>query len=566
MIFSRVLRFAFCSIFLIMAVTNYPVLADSFSYKTLEKDFKPITGMIVGNYKSEYLIDLDSSHGISIGNIFAVTRKKEKIMHPETKKVLGILDKKVGFIRITRIKDGYSFAEAIDNNDETIAMGDIISRFTDMETVFWDYTGNSEDFFSSVTKTLPGLSWIDFRKAQELKPQSPDYTSTGKPRIFFILTGQRLEIRDPDFRLLESYSGNFMSSSAQGRKKTADDAAPSIQYNKDAIDYKNPYKGYQLLGTFNESITISDFIRFENRKLIATTDSRRVSIYSFEQSLKKISEIKNPGLGKILDLNWWCPKENGQLFLAVTYWLHDKINSDIYKLENTNLTPEVKNLPYFSGTFDMNDNGVPETLMVQNFDREKFWGNTIRSAFFDNGNIQYRKSSLELPGLFCVGGSLMSDIDRDGNVEAIFVRKRRLYVYKGKKLVYKSAKAVGGGLSSIEYKAMNSDVLTRDLVGTVELSPIAVNLDQNDNMEIVTVTAELSGISFGNIGSKIKSCQLTVFSQSGNTFLQGSWGDVIKSPLSGLAFDGSRVIFIASQKESLFGSNGKSHLLGFPSQ
>jgi hypothetical protein len=70
---------------------NLPVVAIAAIIDEIARDFKSISGYVVMSSEDEYIIDLDDTKGIAMGDIFTVVKPGKKIVHPVTGKVLGTL-------------------------------------------------------------------------------------------------------------------------------------------------------------------------------------------------------------------------------------------------------------------------------------------------------------------------------------------------------------------------------------------------------------------------------------------------------------------------------------------
>jgi phenylacetate-coenzyme A ligase PaaK-like adenylate-forming protein len=80
---------------------------------TIKKDFSPISGIIIMPVGDKYLVDLDASSSLKEGDILTLVMPGEKIIHPVTQKLIGTLDVVKGYLRVSQIKSGYSYATLI---------------------------------------------------------------------------------------------------------------------------------------------------------------------------------------------------------------------------------------------------------------------------------------------------------------------------------------------------------------------------------------------------------------------------------------------------------------------
>ncbi len=175
-------RILFAVIFLLtLSVTSASAQVD-----TIKSDFSTLEGVIIMPVSGEYLIDLDISTGIREGDILTLVKDGEKVIHPETKEILGTLDIPVGFLQVTRVKSGYSYARLI-RSETTPAKGDHVKRFEQVPAL--------------IDATVPG------QMVKELQANLPQFTWTDRrPIVTFSFIDQQLVMSNPDGVALRKYS------------------------------------------------------------------------------------------------------------------------------------------------------------------------------------------------------------------------------------------------------------------------------------------------------------------------------------------------------------------------
>ncbi|BCR03048.1 hypothetical protein DESUT3_01170 [Desulfuromonas versatilis] len=198
--------FGFCRrLVLALSMVFLPLAAHAGVAEDVARDFKPVAGVIVMPVQQEgYLIDLDASKGLRTGDLIAVVRPGDKVVHPITGEMLGTLDEVKGILQVTRIKSGYSYARAI-TEATSIERGDAVRRFENISATFWDYTGKGEAFFADLKAALPTLDWQDYSSAQLNRPQTPSAPAQGGPLLIFVLQYNELSVRGPGFQVLQAY-------------------------------------------------------------------------------------------------------------------------------------------------------------------------------------------------------------------------------------------------------------------------------------------------------------------------------------------------------------------------
>lgn len=159
----------------------------------LKKDFAPIKGTIIMPLGGEYLIDLDASSNLHEGDILTLITPGEKIIHPVTKKVLGTLDIAKGYLQVTQIKSGYSYAKLL-STDITPAKSDQVKRFEQVPALF-ESTRSENNLAGKLKTGLAYLHWLN----------STDNT---RPELFFTLTDNRLTVKNSAGAILKTYQYN----------------------------------------------------------------------------------------------------------------------------------------------------------------------------------------------------------------------------------------------------------------------------------------------------------------------------------------------------------------------
>lgn len=189
------------SFFVLFFATSAPALAGV--AEDVARDLKPGAGVLIMPADGEYLVDLDASRGVRVGDLLAVVTPGEKVVHPVTRELLGTLDRVKGVLRVTRVKEGFSFARPI-RAEGDLARGDAVRRFSGVPAAFWDYTGDGRTLYDQLRTALPGLEWQGYDEAQKGRPVRPEVVE-GAPPLIFVLREGRLEVRGPDFGELYAY-------------------------------------------------------------------------------------------------------------------------------------------------------------------------------------------------------------------------------------------------------------------------------------------------------------------------------------------------------------------------
>jgi hypothetical protein len=267
-------------------------------------------------------------------------------------------------------------------------------------------------------------------------------------------------------------------------------------------------------------------------------------------------------MGDTFAVKWWRPVSTGPLHLAVTTTTDDQVEATVFRFQGNELLPVEERISFFLGTFDRDGDGVPETLLRQSFDRDIFWGRQIRQLQLENGGLKHRRPKFKLPRRFTVLGSTFADLTGDGKVETIFVRDKALYIYAEKKQLYKSPAEVGGSLAVATYELDPGASFTSVKTAIVEISPVAVDVDGDGQLEVLAVTTDRGMLKSPRL-TLFKSW-LTVVKYEDRMFVKGKLGEVLETPTQGLTADEGKVLVVASRPGSVFGKEASSRILAYP--
>jgi len=540
------------------------LLAEAVVVADVADDFKPVSGYIIMDTDGEYIIDLDASKGIHTGDLFSVVRPGKKVIHPVSGKVLGTLPDVKGILKVTRMDKGYSHARIL-GKAKDIKPGDPIRRYDHIPAIFWDYTGEGEPFFLQLRDALPGLKWKDYAAAQAVKPKVPSASGVDEPTMFFVLKQTGLEVRDSEFQIIHTYG----SSKSQAPAAAIGTMAPyAAERQKDTtgerIGYAAEYPGFQSLGELPGATVMADFTRDGDGVLMTTTDGYSVHIHRIGLSMSTLFGDRIKGFEQILSVQWWHPADELPLHLAITGMKDQKVEAKIFAFQKNRLVPLKAWLPYFLGTFDLDSNGKPETLLRQSFDPDLFWGGRIKQLNLVRGKLVTSTPAFKLPGNFVVLGSLFADLTGNGHPESIFVRNKALYISDGEKQLYRSPPDIGGSLSVATYEVNPNAKELMINSEMVEVSPATADLDGDGRLEIIAIASDRSLVTAPGISPAIKNTRLATVKLRNGMFVKGTLGENIGKPIQGLTVSRGQLLFVATESGSVFGNEGKSHLLSYP--
>ncbi|NOY13316.1 MAG: VCBS repeat-containing protein [Deltaproteobacteria bacterium] len=212
------------SLFFLILLLSVPVLSSATIPRQMAENFKNLSGVIIMPIGDEYLIDLDASVNLRKGDILTLVIPGEKVIHPVTKEVLGTLDIPKGFLQVTRIKSGYSYAKLL-YSDVPPKKGDQLKRYEQVPTIFTASPADNK-LFSELRAGLPQLNWLD-------------KNSTTKAVLIFSLKNNMLTVKDADGTVLNSYplvNGELRAPRPTAGRSTAFDFTAAPDKNKSSLN------------------------------------------------------------------------------------------------------------------------------------------------------------------------------------------------------------------------------------------------------------------------------------------------------------------------------------------
>lgn len=390
---------------LIVLLISVPAMSLAAIPANLVTNFKPLSGVIIMPIGDEYLIDLDMSQGVAEGDLFSVITPGEVIIHPVSGKLLGNLDRVVGWLKITRVKKGYSYGHPL-GAEKNFTKGTQIKRYENIPALFWDYSGDGENLLAELRSTLPHLEWMSYSAAQALRTEQPEPLADGSPRLFFIHRAGQLEVRGADFQML----GQFMSTTASTPKPAgtaAIVAAPVPRpMAKGIIVPTTPTAGQQTGGIrYKQTQDNAEFwsakdwagdplgveivdLDGDGANEIATLFKDRLEIGRIsDRSYQQLSSLELRSVDKALNLSSADLDNNGrpELFISAVSGL--EVNSLIIAEKNGAYQIVQDQLPWFLHATQTPDGG--KIVLGQRLgDTVNIYSPEIISLSFSNGKYQ----------------------------------------------------------------------------------------------------------------------------------------------------------------------------------
>jgi hypothetical protein len=458
---------------LALLLTLFATFAGAAVVEEVAKDFKPLSGYVIMPVQGEFLIDRDTSHGVAVGDLFAVVKPGEKIVHPVTKEVLGTLDEVKGVLQVTRVKTGYAYARPVDGA-KGIERGDVVHRYENLAAAFWDYTGAGETLFAELKAALSTLEWQEYAVAQAQKPQAPAAPAKGGPALVFILRPEGLEVRDAAFQTLRSYpaaaakapaavtvapaapvavAAPAVAPAAAAGIVVAPPAAGGAIVRSQMQQHEGVWSGPKLSGQ-PVGIEVGD-IDGDGRKELAVAFRDRLEIARVAGGeYQPVAGLEIDNLRRVLALDGADLNGDGVLELYLTIAREKNLSSSVVECQGGRCRETVTGVPWFFRRVDLPGEG--RVLLAQRLgDAEQigkgeydFYGPIFRVT--RSGNELRPGEAVKLPGTVTLYGFQPFEAD-GGRLTANLSGADRLQVLgAGGEELWESQDVFGGSESFME--------------------------------------------------------------------------------------------------------------------
>jgi hypothetical protein len=325
----------------------------------------------------------------------------------------------------------------------------------------------------------------------------------------------------------------------------------------------------EMIASLPMAVTMADFIFDEGRNLLAATDDKYVRVYAIGADAALQASWSPATVDRILTLRWWRPDHQGPFYIAVTLWSEQGIKSPrgvILRWQDNTLTPVATIQSSVLGTFDRDGDGVAETLLKQKFDTEYFFGQRVETLRWHGEKLDAEPVQTTLPRGFTVTGSELADFDGNGKTETAVVKNGFLFIYRGRRQIYKSPHKLGGSIVTLNYNATPG--MQDDRLDTVRfnLSPLWCDFDGDGRKELIVPAAEGVSHIIPGLPTEVDSSWLAVIRYEQGRFSTKELSETFERPIQGLGISPQGVLFLTTQPAGDEAEHGQATVYRLPIQ
>lgn len=534
------------------------------------KDMQPLEAYAVDVVDGQVILDVGSEAGVVKNDLFTVFRAGRKLTDPKTGKVLGQIETRAGLVSITRVEKAFSYARSAGKTGQ-VKRGDKLVRFKEITSHLQDDSAGNSTFAFELKRGLQSLVWQNRKTAATELFFVRDMNTTSltvKDKQGTVVRQYQLDSQPVVHNVAtekssQAYAPVFTTTAATTVATTTAPAAAMQKPANKKVRYDMETYGYSQGLGLPFSAVMGDFLTIGNQLYLAVVREHEVAVYAVhEKTVEQVASVKTP-LVKLLAVSWWQPAQGGS-YVAVSGYDNDEdqVSSALYRFQDDRLAAVEDGLDFMLGASDIDGNGQPETLLAQEFDRDTFFGRTVKKITLSGDAIRFNAMSGKVPASFRVtGGAVL-----DNGESSVFILGNRLHVNVSGREVYTSGKEMGGSLSSVRYVINPDDINPLFSNAKIEVSPISADIDGDGNREILIPSADLSAFTTVGGANSIKKTWVSVLKKTDNgTWMKGKVGGEYDQYIQAMGVtDGALYLLTVNPSGILSDAQGGSQLLVLP--
>ena len=520
-------------------------------------DFSTLEAMVINVEGNEVIIDKGRAQGVHFGDIFTVYREGKKIIHPVTKQVIGYLKEPVGQIEITKVEENFATATIL-RQKGPFKVGAPAVRYADLKVLLLgDDQTMVDKVLVLVRDKLPDLS---FQRVRDLHfaDLSPDYLAQKEIDLVFLVQGNLLKVYNQGLDLLKIYDLSPLRPAPKA-VPSARPPAPGGPYPYTTLRYQQPMVPvFRKVGRLPQvviDLEMGDLDGDGQPEIVYLTPE---ALYVTKYRASGAWRYDYKGFGKIINFSLG---PRGWIALNI-YVDKEGLRSRLLHFTPQGIETRVKDINLILGFFDLNGDGLKETLLGQSYDREKFFGYTVYKIRPAGDKIAYY-GKVKVPNGFRILGATFADVDGDGQMEILFQDLgHKLRVFKNGRKQWVSTRKVGGSVYVVQASVGLSRRMYKMAI-SAEVDPYPIDINGDGRQEVLIVANKSAHHDLIPGVPAYSSGEVLVLTHTSIGYELLPLTGAFEGPLQGLSVV-KKEIFVALVKGNPFTQSGESFLLAFP--
>ncbi|WP_456434183.1 hypothetical protein [Thermosulfuriphilus sp.] len=555
------MRRIFLSLLIVFVLSGF-VWAEGL--EGLAQNFSPLSALVINVEKDTVLIDKGEKDGVRRGDLFTIYQEGQKIIHPVTKREIGRLKEPLAKAEAIRVEETFSVLRILEKKGEP-KVGQPAVRFADIRVLLLeDPPGSAQQVLPSLRAALseaefvnlPGVSWRDL---------NPSFLSREDIDLVLVADTNGLRVYNQALELLNAYTWPL------GRQTPAPPPAPRVSappapqappsgpYPYSTLRYQMP-AAPQFRRVAKIPAVIVDFemgdIDNDGRPEVVYMTPNGLFVSQFGGRI--LATYKHTGFGKMVNFSLG---PDGWIALNV-YVPGEAMRSKLLRFREGRLETAVSDINFFLAFFDLNGDGLKETLLGQAYDRESLFGPTVYRLKPGWDKISYLETE-KVPGGFRVLLAAFADINGNRVREACFMDLgHKLRIYERGRKVWTSNTKVGGSIYTVAASSSMKKAFYKQTI-SAEVEPLVRDLNGDGRQEVILVRNVSSHRDILPNLPSYESGEVICLIYTATGYELIPLTGRLEAPIQGIAIWGKELYCVVVKGNPLT-QEGESYLLAFP--